>query len=441
MSSGIEIHLSEQSHWQVSQTETSSFGKGWAAYFALLLFSLTLPTLKLPIVIDLRLAQLLLIMGFGVLGLRDLMNGTLRWGILLSLLGAGVMLCVISWVAPYTKFKQLVFFIKYLFLFPAAFYLGARIMLEMSAARIAVILELVLLAGCAMALLLEWYPITILIHERPEGLATGIKGSFWEQGEFAFFIGLMMLSSIALRMHSGEWPQRRWPLVLLYLLAIGCALASENRTIWLALILALMLGGLLYKDPAGPNGVAARWGPRIVAAGIFILILMWIYNSILPPAEKLISAELLTTKWETERGAALRIAAELIADKPWLGHGFGFVEAYFGTWAIGIVGLGAGVAQIFNSYIDLWVSVGIFGLIYGLGLIWYVLDRRVLFNCFVVTYLFVFANTNPVAQSEFYYLFLGAAYALSKWKRGTQFSVTTQPEVLKWSPITTPKPQ
>lgn len=405
------------------------FGRGWTGFLWLALFMLTLPTLKLPLVVELRLGQLVLVLGFALLALRDLTNGRLHWGVLLALVGCGLLLCAISYSAPYPKFKQAVFFVKYLFLFPAAFYLGARLFSGLPAARTAAVLETVLFTACGLAVLLEFYPIPALIHERPEGLADGLKGSFWEQGEFAFFIGVFLLASIALRAGYDAWPQRRWPLVPVYLLALGCALASENRTVWLGLVVALILAGLLYRPPGADPRVARRWGLRLIAVAVVALTALLTYNAYLPVDDKLISMNLLELKWETERGAALRAAADLLARHPWLGHGFGYVEAYFGTRAIGVVGLGSGVAQIFNSYIDIWVAVGVPGLVYALALIWIVFDRRVLFPTFVVAFLFVSANINPVAQHEYYYIFLGGAYALSRWRGGAPAETYPQKEV------------
>jgi O-antigen ligase len=218
-------------------------------------------------------------------------------------------------------------------------------------------------------------------------------------------------------------------LVPVYLLALACALASENRTVWLGLVVAVILAGLLYRPPGADPRVARRWGMRLIAAAVTSLAALLAYNAFLPIDEKLISMSLLELKWETERGAALRAAAGLIAKHPWLGHGFGYVEAYFGTRAIGVVGLGSGVAQRFDSYIDLWVAVGLPGLIYALALVWAIFDRRVLFPTFVVAFLFVSANINPVAQHEYYYLFLGGAYALSRWREGAQVATHPQKEV------------
>lgn len=422
---------------RVSLPRAHALGPAWLGYLLVLMLVLTLPTLKVPISVDLRLGQIVLVLGFAVLALRDLVTGEARWGILLALVGCGVLLCGISYVAPFFKTKQAVFFVKYLFLFPAAFYVGARLMSNLPPRRVAQLLEVVLLSACSLAVLLEFVPIPLLIHERPEGLADGLKGTFWEQAGLAFFIGLFMLASIALRLGYDVWPEgrrRRETLYLLYAFAIGCGLATENKTLWLALVGAMMIAGLLYRPLYGNPVAARRWGIRLVVASVFALIVLAAYNAYLPIGDKLVTVDGLRAKWRTERGEALRVAWDLILNHPWMGHGFGFVESYFGTWSIGVVGLGSGVAQIFNSYIDMWVSVGIIGLVYALTLVWVCFDRRVLFSTFVVAYLFAFANVNPVAQLEFYHLFLGGAFGLARWPGGTKPAVVMERKVADENP-------
>lgn len=410
----------------------SEFGRAWEAYVFVLLYSLTLPTLKIPLVVEMRLGQLVLVAGFGVFALRELMTGRAHWGLLLVPLGCGIALCAISYLAPFPKVKQTTFFIKFLFLYPPAFYIGARLMAGLPPARLAMILEWVLFCACAMALLLSVHPIPLLVHERPEGLASGLKGTFWEQGWFAFFIGLFLLASVALRFGYSAWPRRTWPLVVLYLLAAYCAVASGSLTIWAGLLGALILGGLLYRPPGADPRVIRRWALRLLGAAIVAAVALLVYNSLLPPGEKLVTMDMLRLKWRTGRGAALRASWALIVQQPWFGHGFGYVEAYFGSHAMSITGLGAGVAHIFNSYLDLWLTVGLPGLIYGLALVWAAFDRRVLFSTFVVAFLFVSANINPVAQHEYYYLFLGSAFAMSRWYGGKQDSTPKSEEDLSW---------
>jgi O-antigen ligase len=154
-----------------------------------------------------------------------------------------------------------------------------------------------------------------------------------------------------------------------------------------------------------------RWRGQLIGGCLVLLALLFIYNSLLDPHDRLISAEMLRHKWESERGAALRTALGLIAETPWLGRGFGFVEAYFSRNDLGIIGLGENVGHIFNSYLDIWLSNGVSGLLYALGLLCWAFGRHSLVSLAIVVFVFVAANTNPVYQSEYYYLFLGLAGA------------------------------
>ena len=139
-----------------------------------------------------------------------------------------------------------------------------------------------------------------------------------------------------------------------------------------------------------------------------------LYNASLEPSEKIVTFELLEHKSQSERGAAFRTAIDLIAEDPWLGKGFGFVEAYFGTHDERVIGLGEDVGEIFNSFLDMWLAVGVLGLVFSVGLVALCFDRRSLVAVMVVSYLFVWANLNPVANSEYYYFFLGLCYAAAR---------------------------
>lgn len=389
----------------------------WTLGAAAVLVLLTLPAVKVSVGVDIRLGQIALVGVFALLLLRDLQSQQVPWGPLLAITAAGVLLSGLSVLSNYPKVKELTFLVKYLVLFPAAFYTGMRLAALLDRGRLAALLEITLLFGCLLAVLLEFHPVAALVHERPEHLSVGLKGSFWEQGMLAFFVGLFVLGALALRVEGRRWPARRWPLVVLYGFALGCALASYNKTIWVALIGACLASAVLYRGNPRFSGVARKWALRLALFAVVLIVALAAYNAWLPAGEKLVTAQALEHKWEVERGAALRIAWDLILDAPWLGHGFGFVEAYFGDHPSDITGLGSGVAQLFNAYLDLWLSAGVPGLVYILGLLIAAVSPRRLFPVLVVVYLFIFANVNPVAQHEYYYLFLGMAYAIARTAR------------------------
>lgn len=389
-------------------------GRGWTLCAAGVLCALTLSAVKIPLGFDLRIGQIVLAGVFFMLILYDTQRRQIHWGVLLAVLGCGITLSALSTFSPYPRIKELTFIVKYVTVFPMAFYAGVRFLPLVGARRLALILELTLLFGSVLAVVLYVHPVPALIHERPAYLSYGLKGSFWEQGDFAFFVGLFLIASLALRIEHRHWPRRRWPLLLLYIFAIGCALASYNKSIWIALIGACLAAALFYRGQPHISGVARAWALRLALIGVIVAIALVAYNEWLPSGEKLVTAAMLQNKWDNERGEALRVAWGLIMQAPWLGHGFGFVEAYFGNYPSKIVGLGDGVSQLFNVYLDLWLSAGVPGIIYAFGLLFIVFSGRSLLSVLVVSYLFVFANANPVGQSEYYHLFLGMAFAAAR---------------------------
>lgn len=395
----------------------------WVPFVFILLYTLTFPNIKIPTGLDLRLGQVVLMMGVFVLFLRDAYLREMRWNALLALVGAGLLLSCISYLAPFPKIKQVVFIIKYTMVYPSAFYMGARVLCLIPLRRFLQVLEITLALACIGGIALEFFPIVPLVHPRPAYLV-GIKGSFWEQGSMAFVLGLFLITSLALRLQTGLWPaRRRYLLWGLYVLVLGCAVATRNKTIWIALGFTLLFGVALYRDPRRARGAGKAWWLlcAVLVVCAFGVGLGW-YNHSLPPGDKIVSEQMLAYKWENERGAALRIVWALIQQNPIFGKGFGFVEAYFGTHSAHVIGLGVDTGAIFNSYLDIWLSVGVFGLIYSFGLLKAAFNRDSLLAVFVVIYVFVCVNFNPYAQTEYYYLFLGLCWATHERLPGAGFN-------------------
>lgn len=405
---------------------STSPGRGWAGLYFVILYLLTLPALKLPIGFDMRVGQVMLLVGFIALWLHDLLRREVPWGILLGSVGLGTLLSGISLLSPYPKVKELVFIIKYVSLYPATFYLGYRLLGRMTVAQAIWVLEATLFVACVTSIVLHYYPVPFLIHERPEYLSLALKGSFWEQGSLAFFLGLFFITALALRISETLWPRNKFYLLALYGLALGCALASRNKSVWLALGAAFLLAGFLnpgavtaaywFWDRANTRPLR-RWGRRFLVLVAVMIPALALYNASLEPSEKIVTFEMLEHKWESERGAALRASLRLIAEEPWLGKGFGFVAAYFGTHDEKVIGLGEDVGNIFNAFLDIWLSVGVLGFVFSLGLVVLCFDQRSLVAVLVVTYLFVRANLNPSANDEYYYFFLGLCYAAARSSR------------------------
>jgi hypothetical protein len=61
--------------------------------------------------------------------------------------------------------------------------------------------------------------------------------------------------------------------------------------------------------------------------------------------------------------------------------------------------------------------------VFSLGLVVLCFDRRSLVAVLVVSYLFVSANLNAVANNEYYYFFLGLCYAAGRSSRAERYSL------------------
>jgi hypothetical protein len=190
----------------------------------------------------------------------------------------------------------------------------------MTVAQAAWVLEATLFVACVTSIVLHYYPVPFLIHERPEYLSLALKGSFWEQGGLAFFLGLFFITALALRVSETLWPRNKFYLLALYGLALGCALASRNKSVWLALGAAFLLAGFLNPGAAAYRfwdrakaRFRRRWGRRFLVLVAVMIPALAVYNASLEPSEKIVTFTMLEHKWESERGAALRASLRLIA--------------------------------------------------------------------------------------------------------------------------------
>jgi len=97
-----------------------------------------------------------------------------------------------------------------------------------------------------------------------------------------------------------------------------------------------------------PKVLSIRSGLVIVFI-IFLGTIFFIINSQLEEQEKIISQQIIQDKLEHERGKALKITLDLLEESSWLGgYGWGFVEVYFNTRNVDVIGLGGDVGMIFN---------------------------------------------------------------------------------------------
>lgn len=389
----------------------------WVGCYFIVLFLLTLQATKISLGMEIRIGQVALVTVFCVLLVTDLQGRQAPMKMLLILLFFGFLFAAISGVSSYPKIKENGFIVKYLIIYPAAFYLGQRALDLLRPRGVIRICESVLLLSCLLSFVVHYYPISGLIHVRPPHLSVALKGTFWEQIGLSFFFGLLLLTALALRLKYGMWPSKKLGILTLYVLVLAGLVASANKSVWLGAWSSLLCVAFFNRDTFAHNIVALtsidkvavkRWGLRVFGGVCVSVLAVGLYNSSLDPQEQIVNEAMLQHKWESERGAVLRASLDLIAQEPWVGLGFGAVE--IATADTGI-GTGEGTGMIFNSYLDIWISVGILGFLYSLWLLIMAYSRESFPSQIIVVYLFIAANLNPVAQNEEYFIFLGFAWA------------------------------
>lgn len=212
----------------------------------------------------------------------------------------------------------------------------------------------------------------------------------------------------------GSFKEHNWLATFFFCASFVLFLQSDKKTSDIAKFLALGATVALLsqsKTVLIPCGIVLMTQTR---GRIYLKIIAVLAGSALYyyKFSEQLSGDVLSVKLEQERGLALIISIGLVA-KDWLGYGFGFVESYFATSAISVIGLGAGTNSIFCSPLDFMLIAGVPGVLFwlvffcGLGLGW----RTML----CLSPLAAWSLINPMHQSEMVYLFCG--YLVS-WGRG-----------------------
>ncbi len=212
----------------------------------------------------------------------------------------------------------------------------------------------------------------------------------------------------------GSFKEHNWLATFFFCASFVVFLQSDKKTSDIAMFLALGAAVALLSESKTvliPCGIVLMTQTK---GRIYLKIIAILAGSALYyyKFSAQLSGDMLSVKLEQERGLAFLISIGLVA-KDWLGYGFGFVESYFATSAISVIGLGAGTNSIFCSPLDFMLIAGIPGVLFwlvffcGLGLGW----RTML--CLLP--LAVWSLVNPMHQSELVYLFCG--YLVS-WGRG-----------------------
>ncbi|CAN7152937.1 hypothetical protein LJR031_000087 [Caballeronia sp. LjRoot31] len=213
----------------------------------------------------------------------------------------------------------------------------------------------------------------------------------------------------------GSFLERNWFALFFFAVSYMVFLQSKRKPVDAVLFLAINVANALVSESKSvliPCGIVVLLQVRghtgikmlLVAAGSAFYV--WRFAPEL-------SGHMLDERIKDERGLAFVISTG-IAARDWLGHGFGFVEAYFSGTGIYVMGLGKGVNSIFLTPLDFFLIAGIPGI-----LVWLIFFCGFGFGWVATASVIPIAAwsfTNPMHQSELTYLLLG--YLIS-YSRGT----------------------
>lgn len=392
-------------------------------YYVMLLtlVLLSMPMLQMHFGIQIRFGQLALLGLFVLLSLEAISRNEYNYVLVGYLFVWAVLMILISINSPYPKVKQSTFFLKYLLIYPSILYVGYRVVFKLTMQQLINLLEKTALIIGLFEIFLAFFPIPFLIHDRG-GFTSQFQGTFFEAGWLAKAMFLMVVPALLMRIQYQIWPEKKRYIFGMYLFYAMCIVLTRNKTVWLALIGSIAFLTLykitiytwIHKKNREFNTVSKAIhetlkivNVKYLLLGVLLLITaFWFYNESLD--KPIISAAILQEKMQSERGKAYSVAIRLLQDSSWLGaYGFGFIESFFTTYTDKIVGLGEGTGVIFNSYLDIWVSVGIAGLFYHLFFIYLMFSMRSLVTIVLPISIFIMANLNPLVTSEWYYLLIG----------------------------------
>ena len=392
-------------------------------FFLFTLFFLSFSVVSINAGINIRIGQFSILVFFALIILYDLRNKQLNEMLLIFFIFFAILLTLISKNSSYSKIGEMKFIIKYLLIFPAAFYSGYWVIQNFSVKQFTKIIEIVLASYIFMAFLLSVYPIGFLYNDR--GALNGFQGTFMEAGWFALVVGAGTLTSILVRLdyklNFGKYQY------ILYFFSLFALVLSKNKTIWIGIFvigifLILFKNIIANKENIKDSVKNLKNINSFYFMGILVIfiVVFFVINLVLP--EPIFSIEMLEEKLNDERGKAYLAAVELLRRSDWLGgYGFGFIQHYFSVYTDEIIGLDSNSGMIFNSYLDVWISAGLIGVFYHFLLLKFSFSRSHLITLVIPIYWFISANTNPTIGDEYYYLFLGISYGFVIKKTNEEF--------------------
>lgn len=384
------------------------------------LFAMSLSIVSINAGINIRIGQLSILIMFAFVLLSDLKNSDINETLLIFFIFFAILLTFVSKNSSYSKIDEIKFVIKYALIFPATFYIAQWSVRNFTIEVFFKVLEIALALYIFMGFFLSVYPIPFLYNDRGE--ISGFQGTFLEAGWFALVVGSFTLTSILGRLDFNlKFSKIHY---LLYFFSIISLVLSKNKTIWIGVFLIItfitLFKSIISNKENIKDSVKKLKGINsfyFIFAFIVFSIIFFGVNSVL--SEPIVSVAMLEEKLNDERGKAYLVAVNLLSNSDWLGgYGFGFIQQYFSVYTDEIIGLNEDSGMLFNSYLDAWISVGIFGVLFHFLLLYFAFSRTHLLTMILPIYWFIAANTNPAIGDEFYYLFLGISYGfIIKYKK------------------------
>lgn len=380
--------------------------------YLFVLFTISLSVVSISLGFNIRIGQLMILFMFAITLLFDLKNKDVNETILIFFIFFAFLLIFISKNSIYGKIGEIKFIIKYLIIFPATFYLAQWVIRNFKIENFIKMTDITLAIYIFMGFFMYFYPIAGLYNDRGE--LTGFQGTFLEAGWYALVVGAFMLTSILVRLdYNLKFTRLNY---LLYFFAFISIILSKNKTVWIGVVviitfITLFKSIITNKENIKESVKKLNYINSFYFIGILIIfiVIFFVLNNFLP--EPIVSMSMLEEKLNDERGKAYLVAIKLLENSNWLGgYGFGFVQQYFSIYTDEIIGLNEDSGMIFNSFLDIWISAGLIGVLFHFILLYISIDRSHLITLIIPIYWFVAANTNPVIGDEYYYLFLGFSY-------------------------------
>ncbi len=398
----------------------------WLLFFALLII-LSADAVKIHLGINIRIGQIFLLLVFGIILLWDLIQKSINISLLIFFISFAFLMTLISINSIYPKIDEFKFIIKYFLLFPAAFYVGSKIIVILNLKSFLKLIEVYLFIEIILAIILYFYPIETVIHNRG---VNEFKGTFWEPMGLAHALILIGLISISLRFEMNYWSRKVY-IYIFYALILIAALWTRSKTFWLGIFISyftlltykgfiniknyLYLGKLKFINIYNLKDLLKSLRLLyLIPILISFAFIFYFYNESLD--YPIISKQIIQYKWEAERGAAFRHTLLLLQNSNWFGgYGWGFVESYFTNHNIPIHGLGEGNNALFSSLLDAWLTVGLFGLFFQLLLLKMAFSTKHLLTILIPTFFLIDGFINNTYGNEFYYFYLGICYGFKKY--------------------------